>query len=81
MKKPLMNIVLKKDFDMKSDEKREGRINTLHQRALNKRYTSNGKFHFDKLLDDARNMGVAEITAQSYGQAVLLRLKKGGHLK
>lgn len=65
---------------MKSDEKRQTRINTLHQRALAKKYTWSNQFHYDALVNDAKTMGVAETTAKEYADAVLLRLKKGGHM-
>ena len=66
---------------LKSDEKRNNRIMMLHQRALEKKYTWSGQFHYDVLVNDAMSMSVSESTARSYADAVIIKLKKGKHMK
>ena len=61
--------------------KRDMRIKSLHQQALKGKYTHGGKFSMTELFNDALAMGVHPRTAQSYANAVVERLKKGGHLK
>ena len=65
---------------MKSDEKRNSRITMLHQRALNGKYTADGKFSMTHLINDAKCIGVSEKTAEDYAESVITRLQKGGHL-
>jgi hypothetical protein len=66
---------------MNLDEKREGRINMLHQKALNGKFTNNGRFSYTELVAAAKIIGVTKQTAQSYADTVIDRLKKGGHLR
>lgn len=66
---------------LKSDEKRNNRINMLHQRALKGKYTWSGQFHYDAMVNDAMSMGISEPTARSYADAIVIRLKKGKHMK
>jgi len=66
---------------MKPDEKRQNRINILYLKALNKKYTSDGKFHYNEMVMDAMKIGVSKPTAINYSNKVLERLYNGGHLK
>jgi len=66
---------------LRSDEKREHRLSTLFQNALNKKYTSKGKFEYGMLVNDAKAIGVSIETAKDYANVVIKRLEKRGHLK
>ena len=61
--------------------KRDMRIQSLYQKALKGKYTKDGKFRYDKLVEDAKMIGVAISTAHSYADSVVARLTKAGHLK
>ena len=61
--------------------KRNGRIQSLYQKAIRKKYTKNGKFSQIQLIADAKCIGVGEKTAESYADTVISMLKKAGHLK
>jgi hypothetical protein len=65
---------------MKSDEKRNSRIMMLYQKAMTGKYTAEGKFSMNQLIDDAKVIGVSQKTAEGYAEAVVGRLVKGGHL-
>ena len=60
---------------MNSDQRRNGRINTLYQKAIT------GKYNWKQLRQEARAMGVSETTVTSYLQDVKARLEKRGMLK
>jgi len=66
---------------LKSDEKRNNRINMLHQRALNRKFNDDEMFRYDLVVASAMTMGVSKQTAESYADVVVTRLKKAGHLK
>lgn len=66
---------------MKGEEKRQTRIDMLHKRALAGKYTWSNQFHFDALVNDAKTMSVSKATAESYADAVIIRLRKRGHIK
>ena len=66
---------------MKSDEKRQTRIDMLHKRALSGKYTWSNQFHFDAMVKDAKTMSISEATAKSYAEVVLIRLQKRNLLK
>jgi hypothetical protein len=66
---------------MNLDQRRQTRINALHQKALNKKYTSGGFFRYELMLKDALATGVGNKTAIQYCEAVVQRLKKAGHLE
>lgn len=61
--------------------KRNGRIQSLYQKALKGKYTDNGKFSETNLIADAKCIGVGERTAESYADTVISMLQKAGHLK
>jgi len=60
--------------------KRDMRINSLYNKALNGKYTNGGKFSMIQLINDASAIGVHLNTAEDYAAAVVERLKKAGHL-
>ncbi len=66
---------------MKMHEKRQGRINTLYQRALNGKYTKDGKFSYSFLVADAMQIGVVKSTAEDYAEKVVDKLQDTGLLK
>lgn len=66
---------------MKQGEKKQGRINSLYDRALKGKYTNNGKFSFTHLVADAKSIGVASSTAKEYANQVVELLQDRGHLK
>jgi len=59
---------------MNSETKRNGRINTLYQKAIT------GKYNWKELSMQARAMGVSEPTVKSYIDAVRQRLIKSGRI-
>ena len=61
--------------------KRSYRIQGLHQKALNGKYTHAGKFVLIELINDAKAIGVGNKTAESYADTVVKKLQKAGHLK
>ncbi len=66
---------------MKADFARDQRIITLYYRAVRKKYTEEGKFSESNLYNDALEMGVTSTTAQSYTDAVIVKLVAMGFLK
>ncbi len=66
---------------MKPDQARQTRINGLHKQALLGKFTTNGKFNYMKLIAAAKIIGVTKVTAESYAEAVILRLKKARKIK
>jgi len=65
---------------MKPDVARQTRIDGLHKQALFGKFTKNGKFNYMKLIAAAKLIGVTSQTAESYAEAVVIRLKKVGKL-
>lgn len=60
---------------MRLDERRQHRINDLHQRALS------GKYNWTQLYQCAIRTGVTPGVAKSYIDAVRARLVKAGKVK
>lgn len=65
---------------MKPDIARQTRINDLHKQALFGKFTKNGKFNYAQLVAAAKLIGVTNQTAQSYAEAVVVRLKEVGKI-
>jgi len=65
---------------MKLDEKRNGRLSALYDKALKGKYTKEGKFSWILLYNDAKLIGVSKTTAEDYADRVVERLQKGGYL-
>jgi len=66
---------------MKADFARDQRIISLFYRAVRKKYTEEGVFSESKLYNDALEMGVTSTTAQSYTNAVIIKLVAKRYLK
>jgi len=66
---------------MNNDFKRDQRILVLYNRSLRKKFTHGGTFSETELFNDALAMGVTTTTAQSYADAVIIKLKKGKYLR
>jgi hypothetical protein len=66
---------------LKGDEKRQTRIDGLHQKALAGKFNSGGNLDYTKIIEAAVTMSVSKQTAKSYADAVVERLVKGGHVK
>jgi len=77
--------IIRNDFrvgcsNMKPAQKKDGRIDTLYKRAINGKYTKEGKFLLSELIQDGVRIGVTKATAGRYADEVIKRLQKRGHL-